>query len=242
MNKWCKIMLDLISFFTRIPSGKTSLEKAAKYSYLLPLLGGVIGLIVGIFSLLVFRYINGFLAAMFTVVFLYVITGLNHLDGLADFADGLYTSGNRKRKIDAMKDVNTGIAGVVFVLFSILFLLYAVFMVKGGVYKIIVAEICAKTAMLTAIFFGKPMKSGIGKIFIENLNKKIVPLSILFSIVVSFILLQYLGVLAVIVSIGCSMVTVSIVHWKFGAVNGDVIGAINELSRIVSLYVLLIVI
>ena len=235
-------MLDLISFFTRIPTGKTSIEKAAKYSYLLPVLGGLIGLIVGVFSLFVFRYLDSVLAAMLTAISLYVITGLNHLDGLADFADGMYTSGGRERKVEAMKDIQIGIAGVTFVLFVILFLLYSLFMVNGDIYKIIVVEICAKTAMLSAIFFGKPMKSGMGKAFIENLNKTAFPFSILFSFVISFIFLQYLGVLVVITSVCCSLIIVMVSHWKFGAVNGDVIGAINELSRVVSLFMLLIIV
>jgi len=235
-------MLDLIGFFTRLPSGKTSLEKAAEYSFLLPLLGGSIGLIVGVFSFFTFRYMDDLLAALLTVVFLYVITGLNHLDGLADFADGMYTSGSKQRKIEAMKDVRIGIAGVTFVLFVILFLIYAVFMIKGEIYKIVVAEICAKTSMFSALFFGKPLKSGIGKIFIENLNKIIFPASILFSLVISFILLQYFGVLVVVISLCISLIMVMVAHRAFGGINGDVIGAINELSRVVSLFTLLLIV
>lgn len=235
-------MLELISFFTRVPIGKASLEKAAKHSFLLPVLGGLIGLIVGTFSLFAFRFIDSFLAALLTAVCLYSITGLNHLDGLADFADGLYICGNSERKVKAMKDTQTGVAGVTFVLFVILFFVFAVFMIKGNIYKIIIAEICAKTAMLFAIFFGKPMEKGMGKIFIENLNKRAFPFSILFSFVISFVLLHYLGLLVVIVSIFSSLVIVRIAHKNFGGVNGDVIGAVNELSRVTSLLTLLIII
>lgn len=234
-------MLDLISFFTRIPSRKTSLEKAAKKSYLLPLLGGAIGLIVGIFSILFFRYFESFLAAVFTVILLYSIVGLNHLDGLADFADGLYTPGTKKRKIEAMKDVNTGVAGIIFVLFDIIFLLYAIFIIKGSLYLIIVAEISAKTAMVIALFFGKPMKSGIGKIFLENFNKKYFPFSIILSLAISFGLLRFIGLLAIGISIICSLILVIISQRKFGIINGDIIGAINELSRIVTLFVFIFI-
>ena len=233
-------MLELISFFTRLPSCNASLEKAAKNSFLLPVLGGLIGLIVGAFSLFVFRFIDGFLAALFTVVFLYLITGLNHLDGLSDFADGLYTCGNSERKIKAMKDTQTGVAGVTFVLFVILFFVFTVLIIKGNIYKIIIAEVCAKTAMLSAIFFGKSMKNGMGKTFVENINKRAFPFFILFSFVVSFVLLRYLGILAVIVSIFSSLIIVRVAHKNFGGVNGDVIGAINELSRVVVLLTLLI--
>jgi len=233
-------MLDLIGFFTRIPSGKTSIKKAAEYSFLLPVLGVFIGLIVGVFSFLFFKYMFGFLAALLTIVFLFLITGLNHLDGLADFADGLYTSGTKERKIEAMKDVKIGIAGVTFVLFTILFLVYAIFLIKGDIYKIVITEICAKTAMLSALFFSKPLGSGIGKLFIEKINKAAYPFSVLFSIVISFILLGFLGVSAVIISIIVSLIMVFVAFRGFGGVNGDVIGAINEISRIVCMFTLLL--
>jgi len=234
------MILELISFFTRLPSGKISLKKAARYSYLLPVVGVLIGAIVGIFSFFAFKFIDRFLATILTLVCLYFITGLNHLDGLADFADGIYTCGNRKRKVKAMKDTQTGIAGITFVLFAILFLIFTVFTVNGDFYKIIVAEVCAKTAMLSAMLFSKPMKTGLGKVFIENLNKAAVPFSILFSLGISFVLLHYLGLLAVLASIFSSLIIIRIAHKNFGGVNGDVIGAVNELSRVVSLLILLV--
>jgi adenosylcobinamide-GDP ribazoletransferase len=233
-------MLDLIGFFTRIPAGKTSIEKAAEYSFLLPVIGAFIGLIVGIVSFLSFKYMYDFLATLLTIVILYLITGLNHLDGLADFADGLYTSETKVRKIDAMKDVKIGIAGVTFVLFAVLFIIYGVFLLKGDIYKIVVAEICAKTAMLSALFFSKPLDSGIGELFIKKLNKAAFPFSIIFSIVISFILLGFLGFSAVIISIFVSLIIVFVAIRGFGGVNGDIIGAINEISRIVCVFTLLL--
>lgn len=234
------MLVELIGFFTRLPSGKTSLENAARYSYLLPLLGTLIGAIVGAFSYFTFKFVDKFLATLLTLVFLYFVTGLNHLDGLADFADGIYICGSRERKVKSMKDTQTGIAGSTFLLFAILFLVFTVFTINGDFYKIIVAEVSAKTAILTAILFGKPMKNGMGKIFIKNLNRTAFPFSILFSLMVSFILLRHMGILAVLASIISSLVIVRIAHSNFGAINGDVIGAINELSRITSLLVLVI--
>jgi len=233
-------MLELISFFTRLPGGKVSIEKAAKKSFLLPFLGLLVGLIVGVFSLFIFKFVHGSLAALLTAVSFYFITGLNHLDGLSDFADGVYTCGTRERKIKAMRDTNTGVAGITSVLFVILFLVFTFYMINGNIIKILVAEVSAKTAMLLAIFLGKPMKEGMGKVFIENLNKIAIPFSVLFSLGLSFALLRYLGLLAVLTSLFSSLIIVRIAHSNFGAVNGDVIGAINELSRVVSLLTLMI--
>ena len=234
------MVADLLSFFTRLPARRTSIEKTAKYSYLLPLLGILIGVIVGTLAFFAFKFLDRFLATIMTLVCLYFITGLNHLDGLADFADGIYACGSREKKIKAMKDLQIGIAGITFTLFVILLLLFAIFTINGNFFKIIIVEVCAKTAMLSAILFGKPMKEGIGRIFVKKLNKKAFPFSILFSLAASFLLLQFIGILAVLVSILSSFFIVMIAHRNFGAINGDVIGAINELSRVTSLLVLVI--
>lgn len=234
------MILELLSFFTRLPVGRASIEKASRNSYLLPLLGILIGGIVGLFSFLSFKFIDQFLATLLTLVCLYFVTGLNHLDGLADFADGLHTCGSRKRKVRAMKDTQIGIAGVTFTLFTILFLASMISIINGDFYKIIVVEICAKTAMLFALLIGKPMKKGIGKEFIRDLNRISALFSILFSFLISFVLLRYIGILAILVSILTSLILVKIAHNNFGAINGDVIGAINELSRISSLLAIVV--
>ena len=234
------MITDLLSFFTRLPARRTSIEDTAKYSYLLPLLGVLIGIIVGAFAFFAFKFIDKFLATMLTLACLYFITGLNHLDGLADFADGIYVCGTKEKKVKAMKDLQIGIAGIIFTLFATLLLIFAIFSINGDFKIIIVAEICAKSAMLSSIFFGKPMKKGLGNTFIKKLNKKAFPFSILFSLVVSFILLRFAGILAILVSMTSSYILVLIAHRNFGAINGDVIGAINELSRIASLLLLIV--
>lgn len=236
-------MLDLLGFFTRIPCGKTSLEKAAEYSFLLPVVGMLIGVIVGVVSFVLFKCIDGGIAALLTVGFVYLLTGLNHLDGVADFADGLYTSGTKERKIEAMKDVKTGIAGVTSVLFVLLFFIYGIFLIKGDVGKIIVIEICAKTGMLAAISIGKPSQSGfLGRLFIERVKKVVVPFSLLFSFIVSYLFLQIVGVVMILCSLGVSMILVLTAQRSFGGVSGDALGCTNEVARLVSLYTVVIMI
>ena len=232
------MMFDLVNFFTRLPTGRTSIERAARQSYLLPLLGMIVGALVGIFNYCIATFADRLLATLFTLVFLYALTGLTHLDGMADFADGVYTSGDKERKITAMKDIQTGIAGTTSVIFVILFSLCTIYALKGNPFKFIVAEICAKTAMLSTLFFGKPMEKGLGKLFIGSLNRKAFPFSLLFSLTVSFAVLHWRGLLAVLASLLSSLIIVKIGHRNFGGINGDVIGAANEMGRIASLLVL----
>lgn len=236
-------MLSLIGFFTRLPVKKTSIENAAKYSYLLPLIGLLIGTLVGSFYLTIDHflgiYLNKYILALLTILFLYFITGLNHLDGLADFFDGIYVCSTREKKINALKDTQIGISGLVSILFLFLFLLFSLTNLKNIFFKIIIAELSAKTSMLIAMSIGKSRKQGFGYMFIKHLNKRLLPLSILLSLFVSYLLLSSIGIYAIIISIIIMLYIVHIAHKNFGFINGDVFGAINEITRAVCLFFLL---
>ncbi len=65
------------------------------------------------------------LSNILAVLALYLTIGLLHLDGLADWADGIMVKGDRERKVRAMKDLNTGIAGVFAVVTVLLLQVYA---------------------------------------------------------------------------------------------------------------------
>ena len=51
--------------------------------------------------------------AIVDILFLSIITGGLHLDGLADSADGLLSHGDRKTALDIMKDPHIGVFGTV---------------------------------------------------------------------------------------------------------------------------------
>ncbi|MBW2974941.1 adenosylcobinamide-GDP ribazoletransferase [Candidatus Woesearchaeota archaeon] len=236
-------MLSLIGFFTRLPVKKTSVEKASKLSYLLPLIGLMIGALAGFFYLVIdslFIHINDYIKVLLTIVFLYLITGLNHLDGVADFFDGIYCCSSREKKVKALKDTRIGIAGVVSVLFLLMFLLFSLAKSEGVFLNIITAELAAKTSMLMAMLAGKPAEDGFGRFFIKNLKKGLLPLSISFSFIASYMLSGSRGVYALIISIIVMIVIVNMAHKHFGSTNGDVFGAVNEITRVCCLVFLLL--
>src|SRR6266571_1539842 len=57
--------------------------------YLFPIAGAIIGIIVGIFAYSISFYVPPLLLGLFVTAALVIITGANHTDALADFADGL---------------------------------------------------------------------------------------------------------------------------------------------------------
>lgn len=233
-------MRSLVSFLTTIPTGEMSLEHAAEKSYLFPVVAVFIGLIVGSFSLMFFQYLHPALATLLTVLALYLVTGINHIDGFADFADGIYVMGNKERKFKAMKDIQLGVAAFLALFFLLSFNLFSFHEIAGAVSFIIVAEVSAKTAMLTSIYFSRPREEGLGSVFIKHLNRKAYPLSVVFSIFICFYLAHYAGLIALGIGLLTSLLLVASAHKGFGCVTGDVMGAVNETSRVVALLALVL--
>ncbi len=228
-------MRSIVSFLTTIPVGGMSIEDAARNSYLFPVVAVIVGFIVGSLSLIFFQYLPPALAAILTVLALYLVTGINHVDGFADFADGMYVMGDSEKKLRVMKDVRLGVAGFLSLFFLLSLYLFGFYETAGEVSLIIVAEVSAKTAMLTSIFFGRPRGVGLGDVFIKNLNRRFYPFSVLFSLLFCFYLAQYIGLFVVVLSVLIAFSLVFLAHRNFGYTTGDVMGAINEIVRLIVL-------
>ncbi|MCD6139615.1 MAG: adenosylcobinamide-GDP ribazoletransferase [Thermococcus sp.] len=224
-------MRNIIPFMTRVPI-KGDFEKARNEIWSFPLLA----ILTSSLPTLIL-YLTLPLRNLLAVLSLYFIIGLLHLDGLADWADGTMTKGNREKKIKAMKDLNTGIAGifaVVMVLFiQIYSLSYAPF------YALFLAELNSKYAMILALATKKPLEKGLGAYFMETMNRKqlfigsLIYTALLLSLVAydQKVVFSVLGLL-----IGAYIIKLSLDN--FDGLNGDCIGAIAEITRAGTLLIL----
>src|SRR5688500_2664616 len=107
-------ILSLFSFLTIIPTSKESvfdLNIIAKHMHYFPLCGGIIGLIVGLVSLFSSTFLPQYLSSFIVLVTFVIITGVHHIDALADFADGIMKKGDRESKRKGMSDPYVGSAG-----------------------------------------------------------------------------------------------------------------------------------
>jgi len=256
-------MLDIVSFLTQIPVRKdVKIETVAAKSYLFPFAALLIGLLVATVAFVSFGFLVSApeIAALLVLLAIYLVTGLMHLDGLADFFDGIMTSGSRREKIRAMKDEKIGIAGLFAAVFVILLSFFAIETVCTDLTKsshsfdlrsfyyfasvFVIAEVSAKMSMNTCILLGKRKGSdaneGIGALFINSCSKSKYTVALVSSILIALIFTaQRFSFRFFIVSTGIAVaIFVSyIAKYKFGAVSGDIIGASNELARCATLLI-----
>ncbi|WP_340818070.1 adenosylcobinamide-GDP ribazoletransferase [Methanolobus sp. WCC4] len=244
-------------FLSTIPVGITmeGLDEFFKRTYLHQVVGIVLGLMMGAVAYLLISFLPVYISAVLMIAFIYYITGLNHLDGVADLGDGLTAHGSVEKKLKALKDMSLGIGGVAYAALIILALyaslislydeasvLYSTTadLARIFFFAMFVSEVSAMQSMLTVAAFGKSIHEGLGSILVNNTT---VPKYLIGFVIGSiacvgasmYFGLGISGIFVFLAAIVATFVLLNVSNRHFGGVNGDVIGASNEFGRIIAL-------
>jgi adenosylcobinamide-GDP ribazoletransferase len=225
-----KILQALLQFTTILPLGKPQdIEQFARHSYLYPVAGYVIGILVALPVLII---PNPMIAAALAVALLLLITGAHHFDGLLDLGDGLMAHGDREKRISALTDRNVGAGGITAGIAVTLLLFAGLQAVPSIVFALIIGEVCAKFSMAFLTTYGKPFRSGLHS-YLHQYSQPYFP-AISFLLCIPLILIPIAPVKimgAFLMMLICPMILLAISERLFGGMNGDVAGASNEITR-----------
>jgi len=225
-----KALISLFQFTTILPLGKSQdLEYFARKSYLYPIAGYFIGSLV---ALPLFFIADHIIAAAIAIALLILLTGAHHFDGLLDLGDGLMAHGDREQRIRALTDRNVG-AGAIALGISVTLLAFAGIQGSPSVIVAVLAgEVCAKYSMSFLTAYGSPFREGMQS-YLHRYSKPYFPIiSLLLCLPLIFLPIApvkicgaFLGMLI------CPMILLCVSDRIFGGVNGDVVGASNEITR-----------
>jgi adenosylcobinamide-GDP ribazoletransferase len=241
-----KPLLNAFGFLSIIPVGMAdSLEDVAKHMYLFPIVGAVLGLLGGLFLTLLLQFLPVSVSASLGFFFILALTGVHHLDGLLDFGDAFIFRGPRNRRIEILHDSATGVGGFAAGLFVILAGVFATieFATEGGniVLFFIVSEALAKLAMVLAASLGTSAFEGTGSVFVKTLKKSRWQVAV-GAIITVLITWSFLGVSSIFLLLA-PIISALIFVWTskrlIGGVSGDVFGAVNEVTRLLVMLVIL---
>jgi adenosylcobinamide-GDP ribazoletransferase len=225
-----KAITALLQFTTILPLGKSiDFEYFARRSYLYPVAGYVIGAIVAI---CVFFIELPSVAAAVAIVALFLITGCNHFDGLLDFGDGVMAHGTREKRVNALTDQYIGAGGVAIGIGITLIAFAALQESQYLLYTIVIAEVCAKFSMGFLTAFGLPFCEGIHS-YLHRFSRPYFPLysAVLCIPLVLLPVPRFLLLAAGAIALFCPLILLLIAIKLFGGINGDVVGASNEITR-----------
>ena len=231
---------SVFSFLTIIPANNSNLQTVAKYMYIFPIVGILIGLLVGSFALGLSLFLDPLIVSLLVVGALTVITGIHHTDGLSDFADGLMTQGKKEKKLQAMKDVFTGSAGTVSIILYIAGMIIAISLMSGLVLfqAILLSEILAKFSMVLQASIGRSAAPGSNSPFVQIMrDKKRLAIAGIITLIPLVAIGETTGLIVFASAIAITMFILAISTRSFGGITGDVLGATNEITRLSSLVI-----
>jgi adenosylcobinamide-GDP ribazoletransferase len=213
------------------------LEALMSHVYVFTLVGIVLGAIMGGSAYILSRIFPVALTSVLVLAMIYKLCGINHIDGLADFGDGVVAHGSPEKKVEAMKDVSLGTGGAAFVVI-ILIANYA-FINSMQVLllplALLVAEVSAKQSMIAFAAFSKSLYKGFGQVMIDRTGYKQFSIGLAISVAASYAALGTLGLAMLAVSQLVALYLVVVAKRNFGGATGDGIGATNEICRAVAL-------
>ena len=240
-----KELQAVISFLTIVPVSKNSsaldLNFIASVMYLFPIVGAIIGIAVGAVAYIISFYFTSLVLGFLIVLMLVVITGVNHADALADFADGLMAKGGKEIKHQAMNDPAVGSAGVVALVLYLsgMIIILSSFTTSAKLIgSIITSEVIAKYVMVLQAYSGRSAWEGFSSPFTKAMKDKrkfVVATGIAVPLI--FFATGLIGMVSLCASVIIAMVIHYSANKSFDGISGDVLGASNEISRLSSLIV-----
>lgn len=220
--------------------------QAANYMPLFPMIGAMIGLASGVLVWFLHIFLPSLIVGMLGLAFILLLTGIHHADGLLDFGDGAMFRGSAEEKIRVMHDQHTGAGGLSL---GIVVLLTTAFCIASLAPSIVIqtmtaSEASAKFAMVFQAWAGKSASKGLNTPFVEAMHGKRrgLRLAIAFGFVfgISLVALQLVGMVLTLAGVLSAVTMLMISNRQFRGITGDVMGATNELTRLVSLLVVLV--
>lgn len=235
-----------LGFLTRLPVSHDGRAWVAFQGMPLafPVAGYVVGTLVAL-PLLVFTAVGAPapVAAAATLATLYLVTGINHLDGLADCGDAAAVHTVARRR-EVLKDTTTGVGALAAVGIGLAGTALGLLAVARGppadplraAGLVVAAEVGAKLGMATVACLGSSITDGFGAAF----TGRATPTLLVGPAVVSLpaAALTGLSPAAPVALLSALATALAVVRWaraRLGGVNGDVFGAANELARLVAL-------
>ena len=239
-NRWAELALA-VRFFTRLPApaypNGTTLAEAI---WAAPLVGAVVGGIGAVVAAIVLWLgVPGFVAGIFGLAAMTVVTGALHEDGLADCADGL-AGPDKARRLEIMRDSHIGVYGTL----ALILVVAAKIGGLGGLAfhdpgqgKALIAAgaLSRATLVLVPHLAAAARDDGLGASFAAP-APAMTAVALLLGLVIAGVALAPAGpgaiAAAALVGLASALATTVLARRAFGGYTGDVLGAVQQMAEL----------
>ena len=230
-------------FLTRLPISQETDDWEAFLSspWTFPLVGYLIGWLVAI-PLLLTDYLPAATIALAYPLAVYAVTGINHLDGVADLGDALVVHGDLEQRRAVLSDTTTGVGAILAVSIVVTGLAFGRFaladlraLAAAGI--VLVAEISTKLGLAAMASLGSTEYEGMG----AALTGATGPLSVAVPVLVAVAVIGLTWPTQIAAATAGGALLGTGFTWllasrNLGGLSGDIFGAANEIGRVVAIH------
>jgi adenosylcobinamide-GDP ribazoletransferase len=225
-------------FLTRIPMPSIVFEadSLSRATMFFPLVGLAIGSGAVLLQKLLMSHMTRPLVALIVLIYLVLITGCLHEDGLADTADGIGGGRTKDQILVILKDSRIGTYGATALVLSLLsrYLLLASLPLEHFAAYVISSQVLCRWSSLPMSYFLPPAREQDGQG--ARIAKLTSLASLIFGSVFSFAVVAFALRWSALAPVLVAILAVALSGWlygrKIGGVTGDCFGATNQLTEI----------
>jgi adenosylcobinamide-GDP ribazoletransferase len=241
--KWLKSCVAAFRFLTIIPvptSFGTAVEDLDDAAVFFPVVGLLLGTVAWGGAWFFWRFLPPYVAAVALTILLLSFSGALHLDGLADTADGFFSSRQRERMLEIMRDSRIGVMGVVALWIILTLKVFSLASLQGAeapkaAFLMVLAGRCALVVMMAVLPYARP-EGGLG----TRLYSHTTAWTALPGMVIYFLSSFLLYGVAGLVLAGLVMMTLLLFcffcYRRIGGATGDTLGAACEISELSTVF------
>ena len=243
-------MATAFTFLTRLPvrsSEQRTVDIAAAATWF-PLVGAVVGAIVGLVHFGLQQVVPTPVAAAVAVAVGVLVTGAFHEDGLGDVADGFGGGWTIEERLEIMADPRQGTYGVAAIVCSIAIRVTALAAMEGAVSIAVLVgvHLLARNLAGLGLALGRPaQREGLAATMIAasdrvgtNGRRRMVTATLWLAVFVALIgstVGPAAAVAMVAVAAAAGLAVIALARSKIGGVTGDVLGAVEQLAEVSAL-------
>ena len=223
--------ISAIQFITIIPVGRADTFEPPKMIPYFPLVGLSLGMLTALFDQLATALWSRPVASLLDILFLAVLTGAFHLDGLGDSADGLLGQRSIEKALTIMKDSRLGTMGLVAIVFGLALKWAGIAgLDTNRALLLIIVPAYARAGMLFGMRFfeyGRP-GGGTGTDFFKSKLEW----TAFWGLTVPVALSVFLGWTAIWLNLSFVALTAVLIWYykrRVGCITGDMLGAMAEI-------------
>ena len=225
--------LAALAFLTRLPIRRSfDAEAVGRAALFFPLVGAGIGLLqLGVHRLLKPHLPALVVAVLVVALSAWVTRGL-HLDGLADFADGLGGGATREEALRILRDPAVGAFGVIALVLVLALKIASVAALPSGEALVLASALSRWSALPLGYFLPYAREgSGLGAAMASGARRFELVGATLLAAALSLVFPMRFGLLSWGFVLLSSVVIGYIAHRRLGGMTGDVLGANVEIAE-----------